>query len=183
MSRSTQVSGLAPWEGTGSRQQVHLTGYMGCGKTAVGLRLARALVWSFLDLDVLVERHAGRKIAAIFESEGERAFRDLESFALRQAVQKPRAVLALGGGTLTVPGNLEVCRQAGLLVWLRCSPETLRRRLGGRRPERPLWQPDHLEEGLAVREMGYAQADVVVEADGSVDAVTAAVLRAVGVSG
>ena len=59
----------------GGRAQIHLTGFMGSGKSTVGRLLARRLLWNFLDLDGVVERDEGRSVARIFARSGESAFR------------------------------------------------------------------------------------------------------------
>ena len=59
-----------------------LVGMMGAGKTSVGRVLASRLGGQFLDLDEVVERRAGRRVAEIFVEQGEVAFRALESAAL-----------------------------------------------------------------------------------------------------
>ena len=54
---------------------IYLVGFMGCGKTTVGQRLAARLQWDFVDLDDEIERKSGMKIANVFEQLGEPAFR------------------------------------------------------------------------------------------------------------
>ena len=55
---------------------------MGCGKSSVGSRLSQLLCCRFIDLDVAVEEAAGKSIAEIFASDGEAAFRRLETEVL-----------------------------------------------------------------------------------------------------
>ena len=57
----------------GGRAQIHLAGFMGSGKSTVGRLLARQLLWNFLDLDGVVERHEGRSVTRIFSESGEAA--------------------------------------------------------------------------------------------------------------
>lgn len=59
-----------------------LTGYMGCGKSTLGRKLARRLGVPFFDTDTLVEEHEGAAVADIFRFEGEERFRTLEREAL-----------------------------------------------------------------------------------------------------
>ncbi len=113
---------------------VCLAGFMGCGKTTLGRRLARQLAWNFVDLDTRIEEHAGLRITEIFERLGELAFREIERELLVRALgeaaeqQKP-TVLALGGGTFAQPGNVELLRsKGGVVVWLDCPIEVLLRR-------------------------------------------------------
>ncbi|MBQ6911302.1 MAG: dephospho-CoA kinase, partial [Bacteroidales bacterium] len=93
---------------------VALTGFMGCGKSTVGRLLADALGCPFIDLDEAIVKKAGRPIPVIFEADGERGFRRLEKQVLEQTVAKyaeNTAVLALGGGTVTVPGAVGLLQE------------------------------------------------------------------------
>ncbi|MCH7567262.1 MAG: hypothetical protein IH787_06360 [Nitrospirae bacterium] len=47
------------------RPQIHLAGFMGSGKSTVGRLVARRLLWNFLDLDGVIERHEGRPVGRI----------------------------------------------------------------------------------------------------------------------
>ncbi len=162
------------------KRQVHLVGFMGCGKSTVGQLLARRLLWNFLDLDVLIVRHAGRPIADIFAEEGEESFRQTETFVLRQATQKPRTVVALGGGAHLAAENRELSARTATSVWLRCEFAELRRRIdaaGARqRAVRPLWaDPEAAQVLLEQRNAIYAQADLIVDAEAPVDDVAASI--------
>lgn len=85
-----------------------LVGFMGCGKSTVGRRLAQRLGWYFHDLDERIEAAAGAAIATIFARQGEAAFRLLERAQLEQALALAATdhhmVVALGGGTFAQPG-------------------------------------------------------------------------------
>lgn len=166
----------------GGRRQVHLAGFMGSGKSTVGRLLARRLVWNFLDLDALVERHAGKPVARLFEEEGETAFRAAERHGLRQAVQKPWTVLALGGGTLLDADNLELALRSAVVVWLWAPLDVLRRRCrdDGESARRPLWDPDDLDELYRAREPGYRQAHLEVDASRPPEEVVAEVAGRLG---
>lgn len=155
-----------------SRPQVHLTGFMGSGKSTVGRLLARGLVWNFLDLDGVIERHEGRNVARIFAAGGQEAFRDAERHVLRQVVGKPQTVVALGGGTLIDPANRDLSRVHAVLVWLRCPLDVLEKRCGESDAARPLWgDRDALERRYAERLAGYESADLIVDATGDPAAV------------
>ena len=109
-----------------------LTGFMGAGKTSVGRSLAKRLGWAFTDLDACIEEREGRSLAAIFSNSGEAGFRRAESHALRSILMRckrpPRRVVALGGGTLTRPGNVrQVARSQAPLVFLQAPLATLLR--------------------------------------------------------
>ena len=75
-----------------SRMIVALTGFMGCGKSSVGRELSVLLDMPLVDLDKYIVDKAGRSIADIFAEQGEKAFRDLESSALKE--------LLIGAGSI-----------------------------------------------------------------------------------
>ena len=62
---------------------ISLIGFMGCGKSSVGRKLSQLLCCRFIDLDEAVEEVAGKRIPEIFASEGEAAFRRLETQILK----------------------------------------------------------------------------------------------------
>ncbi len=174
------MSPLAPARLADGRAQIHLAGFMGSGKSTIGRLLARRLLWSFLDLDGVVERHAGRSVAEVFREDGEEAFRVMESHVLRQIVAKPATVVALGGGTLIDEGNQALSRRSAIVVWLQCPLEVLRERCGVADGARPLWGDlAALQARLDERLPGYQGAELRVDATGDPEAVAAAVATAI----
>jgi shikimate kinase len=109
---------------------VVLIGYRGCGKTTIGRKLADRLWRTFIDIDDLIVRNAGKTIKDIFQQDGEEHFRDLETEALRQVLQIPDHVLGLGGGTVMRPRNQQMLKASGgRIIYLRCEPAELLRRV------------------------------------------------------
>ena len=76
---------------------VALTGFMGVGKSRIGRELAREMMLHFIDLDRYIERQTGLSIPDIFRHLGEPTFRQLESEAVAELVQKDYLVLSLAG--------------------------------------------------------------------------------------
>ena len=151
-----------------------LTGMMGSGKSTVGALVADALGCPFVDLDEEITRREGRSIPEIFASEGEEAFRKVEERTLRDLLRRyggppddaPRAVLSLGGGTVSTPGVAALVREKTLCIYLEASLETLLSRLEGQTGERPMASED-LPALLAAREPLYRQAaHITLPADG-----------------
>ncbi len=162
------------------RRQVHLVGFMGSGKSTVARLLARQLLWNYLDLDALVERHDGRRVHEIFASDGEAAFREIEHHVLRQAVQKPRTVVALGGGTPVAERNRAIIRAAAVSVWLRCDFATCHGRVG-EDARRPLFaDPDAARRLFGEREGLYSACDVAVDATAPPEEVASLIVTALG---
>ena len=143
--------------------RVVLVGFMGAGKTTVGRELAALLGWDFVDLDARIEAGAGKSVAAIFDSEGEPAFRALELEAAREAMHGQRVVIAAGGGAFAQAATREVLTSGATTVWLRCERETLLDRIPSGE-SRPLAR-NRATIGalLSEREPTYSLADVVVD--------------------
>ena len=62
-------------EGEASLTNVFMVGMMGCGKSAIGRKIAENLSLTFIDTDELIVKEAGRSISEIFATEGEVGFR------------------------------------------------------------------------------------------------------------
>lgn len=92
---------------------VAFIGYMGSGKTTVGMSLADRLGRNFIDLDDDIERRADRSIPHIFASSGEPRFRDLEHRALREALERgDKPIVSCGGGIIVREENRALLREA-----------------------------------------------------------------------
>jgi shikimate kinase len=104
-------------------QLIVITGFMASGKTTVGRALAASLDCEFIDLDELIAAQQKKAIKEIIETEGEDRFRIIETATLRQVLRKRGGlVIALGGGTWTMPENREMlCKRAAFTVWLDAS--------------------------------------------------------------
>lgn len=125
-------------------RRIYLVGLSGSGKSTLGKSLAKRLSWEFVDTDTWIEKDSGRRIREMFSSEGEPAFRRIETAALREASRKERRVIATGGGMVLLAQNRRLMRSKGLVVALRLSPEKIAARLkAGETKARPL-----LSEGL-----------------------------------
>ena len=108
-----------------------MIGFMGAGKTSVGRLVARALGREFVDTDQMIERATRMTIGELFQREGELSFRRREIAAIDRAIAVPGRVIAVGGGAVLSAENRTALKQAGLLVYLRATPETRAGRLTG----------------------------------------------------
>ena len=118
---------------------VVLIGFMGCGKTTLGARLAHMLGLTFVDMDDCIVKKAGCSIPEIFAQRGEAGFRRLESEVLDELAASGRKVISTGGGVVTVPENLPKLRALGFVVWLNPPERSIWNRVSRNR-SRPLLQ-------------------------------------------
>ncbi len=150
---------------------LYLVGFMASGKTTVAKKLAEELGWCFVDVDSEIEQTHGKSIAQIFLDDGESAFREIETRALRQHVTEIEAgkpcVVALGGGAFVQLKNWELIENNGVTVWLDCPFDTILRRLGDDTTRPLAANRGKLSEIFEDRRPLYAKADfrISVETD------------------
>lgn len=149
---------------------VVLIGFMGSGKSTMGIRLSYQLRYVLEDTDKLIEARAGKTISEIFAQEGEEAFRQMETELLEKlAERKGRRVYSVGGGTPVRAVNRPLLKKLGTVVYLRTRPETVYERLKDDNT-RPLLQGEDplgkIRRLMAEREEAYMDAaDMVLDVD------------------
>lgn len=102
-----------------------LIGYRCCGKTSIGRELAFRLGVPFYDTDEIIEDQTGRTVQEIVAKGGWPAFRTLERRTIGRLAKETDSVIALGGGAVVDPANMEALRPAGCFVWLTADESTI----------------------------------------------------------
>jgi shikimate kinase / 3-dehydroquinate synthase len=98
-------------------RHIALIGFMGAGKTTVGMQLADRIGRQFFDLDREIERSLRRSIPDLFRREGEAQFRIVEAERTLATLRFDRpSVLALGGGAIETASIREALRKHALTV-------------------------------------------------------------------
>ena len=106
-------------------RNIVLIGMPGCGKSAIGQLVAQNCGKRFVDCDQVLAQRAGRSIPDLLESEGEDAFRNMETEVLADLGRESGLVIATGGGCVTQPRNLPLLRQNGHIFWIQRDVNTL----------------------------------------------------------
>lgn len=164
------------------QQSIFLCGFMGVGKSTVGKLLSEKLQAPFYDTDSMICESADASVAEIFAN-GEENFRLLETEELMKLEFLQPGIVALGGGALKDPANLQMIRKTGTLIYLGAEPSTLHARLAqsdmrpllrGHTGDARLTKIAQLLEG---REVVYKSADLCIQTDGkSAETVTQEIL-------
>lgn len=122
-----------------------LCGFMGCGKTSIGRKLAQKCGREFIDMDKYIEDKTGMTVTEIFAEKGESGFREIETEACRELSEKDNLIIAAGGGTLTFTKNVDILKKGGKIVFIDVSYENLCERLK-HDTHRPLLQVENRNE-------------------------------------
>jgi shikimate kinase len=147
-------------------RNVVLCGFMATGKSSVGKRLAALLGYEFLDMDAIIESESGMSIPQIFSTQGEPAFRALESQLVERIAQRSRCVIATGGGTIVNRQNFENLKRNGIVIALTADPQVILLRTGSGESRPMLGEGDRLQRIEALmqqRSAAYAMADMSVD--------------------
>lgn len=162
-----------------------LIGFMGCGKSTLGIQLSYRLRKPFLDTDRRIEERQGSSISDLFSEKGEAFFRGLETDALKELLlENTEYVISTGGGIILNPKNREILKELGTVVYLKVSPQTVYGRLKHDKT-RPLLQGENplakIEGLMQERSSLYEEAaQVIIEADGkSIEELTEEISEAV----
>ncbi len=152
--------------------RIYLIGFMGCGKSSFGRRLAKKLGYAFVDLDAAIEEKAGKSIERVFSDNGEPVFRLLEQEVLHETADLSATVIATGGGTPAFEDNMAFINSHGISVYLRMSPVSIAHRLENARKKRPLVEDrkggellEFIRGKLAEREKYYLQSHCIIKGE------------------
>ena len=108
---------------------IFLIGYRCTGKTSVGRNLAKSLGRPFFDADAEIVEEQGLNISEIVSQQGWDAFREMEKAIIKKMCALDDFVVATGGGVVLDDENIENMKKSGVLVWLKATPGTIKKRI------------------------------------------------------
>ena len=120
------------------KTNIALIGFMGTGKTTIAKAIAGKLGKTAVEMDVLIERKAGKSIADIFKDDGEIAFRQFEIDITREIAGQDNKVIACGGGIVLNRINIDRLKKKAVVVLLTVSFDVIEKRVSAGAAIRPL---------------------------------------------
>ena len=144
-----------------------LIGMPGCGKSTVGVLLAKALGMAFVDTDVVFQAKEGRKLQRIIEEIGIDAFLAREEEAIL-SLSCDKTVIATGGSVVYGRRAMKRLHDDGVVVYIRLPYQEIERRLSNLATRGVTLREgqtlhDLYEESIPLYEK---EADVVLDATG-----------------
>lgn len=119
---------------------IFLVGFMGCGKSYTGRKIAPILGYQYVDMDKAIEVQESMSIKEIFEQKGEAYFRNLEHQYLLDLDINQNMVISTGGGVPCFFNNMEIMNAKGITIYLNRSKSVVIPRLLQGAHKRPLIQ-------------------------------------------
>ena len=88
------------------------------GKSTISLLLKQSLSRNTYDTDDIIKNTRNTEIPEIFKNEGEEAFRDYETAAIKEVSRLNNAIIATGGGAILRPENIRMLKQNGVIFFI-----------------------------------------------------------------
>ena len=106
-----------------------LIGMPGCGKSTVGVVLAKALGLDFIDSDLVIQKQTGKRLSQIIDESGDTGFRAIEN-RINANLQAENSVIATGGSVIYGEDAMRHLKEIGTVIYLKLSCDTIADRLG-----------------------------------------------------
>lgn len=150
------------------KNNIVLIGMPGAGKSTVGVLLAKAMNYQFLDTDLTIQQENGKKLFEIINEKGLDEFLDIENDVLSR-VEASNAVIATGGSAIFGKEAMEHLKNIGYIVYIKLSCEEIIRRVNniktrGIAMRKGKTMADVYKERVPLYEK---YADIIVDAEGT----------------
>lgn len=110
-------------------KNIILIGMPGCGKSTVGVILAKVMGYRFLDSDLLIQESENRLLSEIIEQDGLESFNEIEN-RVNASINVNRSVIATGGSVIYGKDAMEHFKKIGTVVYIKLPYEEIANRLG-----------------------------------------------------
>lgn len=121
------------------KDNIILIGMPGAGKSTVGVVLAKALGYNFVDSDLVIQKETGKRLFEIIDEVGIDEFLNIEN-RINAALSVEKSVVATGGSVIYGEEAMEHLKSIGKVIYLKTDYESLEKRLG-----------NLLKRGVAIR--------------------------------
>lgn len=163
------------------KDNIILIGMPSCGKSTIGIELARKIGYGYVDSDSVIVAREGRRLSEIIAEVGNEGFLDIEA-KVNSELCANRCVIATGGSVIYRDSAMQKLSQLGEIVYLQLSYETVEARLSNLKERGVVLKKGYTLKDLYEERVPLYEkyADITVKLDGqtvlqSVDAVAEAI--------
>ncbi len=111
------------------RKNIVLIGMPACGKSTIGVLLAKAMGYQFIDTDIVIQNDTGRLLQDIIDSEGLDAFCIAEERAIISVNEQEGCVIATGGSAVYSRSAMLHLKEHGTIYYLALPVPEVEKRL------------------------------------------------------
>lgn len=105
-----------------------LIGMPGCGKSTIGVLLAKSLLCDFVDTDLIIQNTYHKSLCQIIADDGLSGFKEKENEILK-GLECDNSVIATGGSAVYCDEGMVNLRKNGKVIYLKLTPETIKKRI------------------------------------------------------
>lgn len=109
-------------------ENIILIGMPACGKSTLGVVLAKTLGMKFMDTDLLIQEREGALLQELINKKGNEYFRKVEEYVLR-SIETENTVISTGGSAVYYPEAMKHFKKNGRIIYIRTSYPEIERRL------------------------------------------------------
>lgn len=106
-----------------------LIGMPGAGKSTIGVLLAKALGYEFIDTDLVIQQKVGKLLKEIIAEEGNDGFKKIEE-EVNSSIEADAAVIAPGGSAIYSEKAMKHFGDIGKIIYLKLNYASVEERLG-----------------------------------------------------
>lgn len=110
-------------------KNIVLIGMPACGKSTIGVLLAKSLGFRFVDTDLIIQQDTGRLLQEIIDDEGLDAFCIAEERAICSVNESENTVIATGGSAVYSRTAMLHLKEIGLVYYLSLPVPEVEKRL------------------------------------------------------
>ena len=149
------------------RNNIVLIGMPGCGKSTIGVVLAKVMGFRFLDSDLLIQEREGQLLSQLIKQHGNEGFNRIEN-KVNASIRTQYSVIATGGSVVYGREAMDHLKKIGTVIYIRLPYREIEKRVGDLEERGiSMRKNDSLEDVFMEREPLYRQyADIMIDTEG-----------------